>query len=82
MKFTLVVSVTAAALLSSCTVISDLAGLSNSCVENKDDGTRMCTMIDTNQNITTRTIERDHKLFVSTCSNGNCTEYKEINAAK
>jgi hypothetical protein len=72
------VSGLAVLLLSGCSLIS---GLSNSCVENKVDGSRMCTMIDTNQNVTTRTIERDHKLFVSTCSNGNCTEYKEVVSA-
>ena len=65
----------AATVVSGCSIIT---GLSNSCVENKTDGSRMCTMLDTNQNITTRTIERNQKLFVSTCSNGNCTEYKEI----
>jgi len=69
------VIVVASIFLSGCSLIS---GLSNSCVENKTDGSRMCTLIDNNQNITTRTIERDHKLFVSTCSNGNCTDFKEI----
>lgn len=62
-------------LLSACSI---LAGLGNSCEENKADGSRVCTMNDSNQNVMTRTIERDHKLFVSTCSNGNCTEFKEI----
>jgi len=64
--------------LSGCSLIS---GLSNSCVENKADGSRMCTLIDNNQNVTTRTIERDHKLFVSTCSNGNCSDFKEVGGA-
>ena len=66
-------------LVTACSVIT---GVSNSCSENKLDGTRMCTTIDSSQNITTRSIERNHKLFVSTCSNGNCTEYKEIGAAE
>ncbi|PRC92392.1 hypothetical protein [Solimicrobium silvestre] len=61
--------------LSGCSLIS---GLSNSCMENKTDGSKICTMIDSNQNITTRSIERDHRLFISTCSNGNCTEFKEV----
>ena len=64
-----------AILLSGCSLIT---GLSNSCVENKTDGSRICTIIDSNQNITTRTIERDHKLFISTCSNGTCTDFKEV----
>lgn len=68
----------AASLLSGCSLIT---GISNSCVENKVDGSRMCTIADNNQNITTRTIERDHKLFISTCSNGNCTEFKEVGIA-
>jgi len=71
--------VLAVLLLSGCSIIT---GLSNSCIENKADGSRMCTMNDTNQNVTTRTIERDQKLFISTCSNGNCTEFKEIAGAK
>jgi len=62
-------------LVSGCSVIT---GVANSCSENKADGTRMCTTIDSSQNITTRSIERNRKLFVSTCSNGNCTEYKEV----
>lgn len=70
-------TVITSALLSSCSYIS---GLSNSCMENKTDGSRICTMIDSNQNITTRSIERDHKLFISTCSNGSCTEFKEVSA--
>lgn len=64
--------------LPACSVIT---GISNACNENPADGTRICTSVDTSQNITTRTIERDHKLFVSTCSNGNCSEYKEIAGA-
>ncbi len=72
------VSAIAALGLSACSVIT---GMSHSCDENKTDGTRMCTTIDTNQNITTRSIERDHRLFISTCSNGNCSEYKEVGAA-
>ncbi len=59
-----------------CSMIS---GLSNSCVENKADNSKICTIIDTNQNITTRSIEKDRKLFISTCSNGYCSEFKEIN---
>lgn len=76
MKFTLLIT---ASLLGGCSAIT---GLSNSCIENKVDGTRICTMADSNQNVTTRTIERDHKLFVSTCSNGNCSEYREISGEK
>lgn len=72
MKLACVIS---AILLCGCSVIT---GISNSCVENKTDGSRMCTSVDTSQNITTRTIEREHKLFISTCSNGNCNEFKEI----
>ncbi len=81
MKYALfaVVFAVTAPWLSGCSIIT---GLSNSCMENKVDGSRICTLIDTNQNITTRTIERDHKLFVSTCSNGNCTEFKEVAAAR
>ena len=63
--------------LSGCSAIS---GISHSCDENETDGTRMCITIDTSQNITTRSIERDHKLFISTCSNGNCSEYREVGA--
>ena len=62
-------------LLSGCSLIS---GISNSCIDNKNDGSRICTMIDTNQNVTTRTVERDSKLFISTCSYGNCTDFKEV----
>ncbi|MET3106623.1 aspartyl/asparaginyl beta-hydroxylase (cupin superfamily) [Oxalobacteraceae bacterium GrIS 2.11] len=72
------ISIVAVALLSGCSLIS---GLSNSCVENKTDGSRICTLQDSNQNITTRTIERDNKLFISTCSNGQCSEFKEVGIA-
>lgn len=72
-----VLTIIMSAQLSSCSYIS---GLSNSCMENKIDGSRICTMIDSNQNITTRSIEREHKLFISTCSNGSCTEFKEVSA--
>ena len=74
-----VATIIATAILSGCAVVN---AISNPCVENKADGTRICTIDDSNQNVTTRTIERDHKIFVSTCSNGYCTEFKEINAAK
>ena len=70
---------TVANLVSGCTLVN---AISNPCVENKADGSRICTFDDSTQNITTRTIERDHKMFVSTCSNGYCTEFKEINAPK
>ena len=62
-------------LLSGCSLIT---GISNSCIDNKSDGSRICTMIDTNQNVTTRTVERDNKLFISTCSYGNCTDFKQV----
>jgi len=71
-------STLSASLLTGCSLVT---GLSNSCMENKTDGSRMCTMIDSNQNITTRSIERNNKLFISTCSNGNCTEFKEVVSA-
>ena len=73
------VTIFGAVLMSSaCSVVT---GISNSCNENKADGTRMCTTIDSTQNVTTRTIERNQKLFVSTCSNGNCTDYKEVGSS-
>lgn len=67
--------VLAMTLLSGCSLIS---GISNSCIDNKADGSRICTMIDTNQNVTTRTVERDNKLFISTCSYGSCTDFKQV----
>ncbi len=66
-------------LLSACGVMNII---NNPCTENKADGSRICSFEDGSQNLTTRTIERDHKMFVSTCSNGYCTEFKEINAPK
>jgi hypothetical protein len=75
-KLTILFAVpTLTVLLSACSVVT---GISSSCNENKADGTRMCTTIDSNQNVTTRSIERNQKLFISTCSNGNCTEYREV----
>jgi len=68
----------AALALSGCSVMS---GVSRSCEETKSEGTRMCTTIDSTQNITTRSIERNHRLFISTCSNGSCTEFREVGSA-
>ena len=75
MKYGMPVTMISAVLVCGCSLLN---GLSNSCIDNKSDGSRICTMIDSNQNVTTRTIERNQKLFISTCSNGNCTEFKEV----
>ena len=55
-----------------------LPATSTSCMVNPTENSKICTITDSSQNLTTRTIEKAGKLFVSTCSNGACSEFKEM----
>jgi|GEM_PF-4445694 len=51
------------------------------CIAN-DAGERICTLTDHQTGLTTRTIERQGRLFVSTCQMSQCGPFMEIGTAR
>lgn len=49
----------------------------DNCVK-QEDGGKVCTIADKSTGLTTRTIEYQGRLFVSTCQMSQCTPFEEI----